>query len=31
MNLNNLIGDLLSHKMAFYRNVLGFGVEYKIL
>jgi hypothetical protein len=31
MNLNNLIGDLLSQKMVFYGNVLGFGVEYMIL
>jgi hypothetical protein len=31
MDLNNLIGDLLSQKMVFYGNMLGLGVEYKIL
>jgi hypothetical protein len=30
MDLNNLIGDLLSQKMVFYGNMLGLGVEYKI-
>jgi hypothetical protein len=31
MDLNNLIGDLLSQKMVFYGNMLGLGVEYRIL
>jgi hypothetical protein len=31
MDLNNLIGDLLSQKMVFYGNMLGLGVEYSIL
>jgi hypothetical protein len=31
MDLNNLIGDLLSQKMVFYGNMLGLGVEYMIL
>jgi hypothetical protein len=30
MELNNLIGDLLSQKMIFYGNMLVLGVEYKI-
>jgi hypothetical protein len=31
MDLNNLIGDLLSQKMVFYGNMLGLGVDYRIL
>jgi hypothetical protein len=31
MDLNNMIGDLLSQKMIFYGNMLGLGVEYRIL
>jgi hypothetical protein len=31
MNLNNLIGDLLSQKMVFYGDVLGLGMKYWIL
>ena len=31
MDLNHLIGDLLSQKMVFYGNMLGLGVEYRIL
>jgi hypothetical protein len=31
MDLNNLIGDMLSQKMVFYGNILGLGVEYQIL
>jgi hypothetical protein len=31
MDLNNLIGDLLSQKMVFYGNMIGLGVEYRIL
>jgi hypothetical protein len=30
MDLNSLIGDLLSQKMIFYGNMIGLGVEYKI-
>jgi hypothetical protein len=28
MNLNNLIDDMLSHKMVFYGDVLGIGMKY---
>jgi hypothetical protein len=31
MDLNNLIDDLLSQKMLVYGNMLGLGVEYRIL
>ena len=31
MDLNNLIGDLLSQKMVFYGTMLGPEVEYRIL
>ena len=31
MDLNNLIGDLLSQKMVFYGDVLGLGMKYRIL
>jgi hypothetical protein len=31
MDLNNLIGDMLSQKMVFYGNMLGIGVECMIL
>jgi hypothetical protein len=31
MDLNSLIGDPLSQKMVFYGNVLGLGVEYRIV
>jgi hypothetical protein len=31
MDLNNLIGDMLSQKMVFYGNMLGLGVEYQII
>ena len=31
MNLNHLIGDLLSQKMVFYGNMLCLGVEYRII
>jgi hypothetical protein len=30
MNLNNLIGDLLSQKMIFYGNMFCLGVEDRI-
>ena len=30
MDLNNLIGDLLSQKMIFYGNMFGLGVEGQI-
>jgi hypothetical protein len=31
MYLKKPIGDLLSQKMVFYGNMLGLGVEYRIL
>jgi hypothetical protein len=31
MSLNNIIGDLLSQKMAFYGDELGLGMKYCIL
>jgi hypothetical protein len=30
MDLNSLIGDLLSQKMIFYGNMIGLRVEYNI-